>query len=54
MCPGSSEPFYIVSYYIKWVTTFWTHSNIINLGYKRGYPRGVPGDGQTPLLPLAL
>ena len=24
--PGSSDPFYIVSYYIKWVTTSWTHS----------------------------
>ena len=24
--PGSSDPFYIVSYYIKWVTTFWTYS----------------------------
>ena len=21
-----SNPFYIMSYYIKWVTTFWTHS----------------------------
>ena len=26
VCPGSSDPFYIVSYYIKWVTTFRTHS----------------------------
>ena len=26
MCPRSSDPFYIVSYYIKWVTTTWTHS----------------------------
>ena len=25
ICPGSSDPFYIVSYYIKWVTTSWTH-----------------------------
>ena len=24
--PGSSDPFYIVSYYLKWVTTSWTHS----------------------------
>ena len=22
----SSDPFYIVTYYIKWVTSFWTHS----------------------------
>ena len=25
--PRSSEPFYTVSKYIKWVTTSWTHSN---------------------------
>ena len=25
VCPRSSYPIYIVSYYIKWVTTFWTH-----------------------------
>ena len=27
VCSGSSDPFYIVSYYIKWVTSSWTHSN---------------------------
>ena len=26
VCPRSSDPFYIVTYYIKWVTTPWTHS----------------------------
>ena len=26
VCPGSSDPFYVVSYNIKWVTTSWTHS----------------------------
>ena len=26
VCPGRSDPFFIVSYYIKWVTTSWTHS----------------------------
>ena len=26
MCPGSTDPFYIVTYYIKWVTTSWTCS----------------------------
>ena len=25
VCPGSSDPFYIVTYYIKWVTTSWTY-----------------------------
>ena len=24
VCPGSSSPMYIMSYYIKWVTTSWT------------------------------
>ena len=27
VCPRSSDPFYIVSYYKKWVTTSWTHSS---------------------------
>ena len=26
VCPRSSDPFYIVIYYTKWVTTSWTHS----------------------------
>ena len=26
VCPGRSDPFYIVSYSIKWVTSSWTHS----------------------------
>ena len=26
-CPLSSDPFYIVSYYTKWVSTSWTYSN---------------------------
>ena len=29
VCPGSSDPFYIVSYYIKRVTTSWTHSTLV-------------------------
>ena len=28
VCPGSSDPFYIVTYYIKWVTTSWTYSTV--------------------------
>ena len=23
-CPRSSDPYYLVTYYIKWVTTSWT------------------------------
>ena len=26
VCPRSSDPFYKVTYYIKWVTTSWTES----------------------------
>ena len=26
VCPRSSDPFYIVTYYMKWVTISWTHS----------------------------
>ena len=25
ICPGSGDPFYILTYYIKLVTTSWTH-----------------------------
>ena len=26
-CPRGSDPFYIVTYYMKWVTTSWTDGN---------------------------
>ena len=29
VCPRSSDPFYIVSYYMKGVTTSWTYSKDI-------------------------
>ena len=28
VCPISSDPFYIVIYYIEWVTNSWTHSKL--------------------------
>ena len=28
VCPESSDPFYIVTYYIKWVTTSWTYCTL--------------------------
>ena len=28
LCPKSSDPFYIVTYYIKWVTTHWTDGTV--------------------------
>ena len=32
VCPGSSDTIYIVTYYLKWVTTSWTDgtTSIIN------------------------
>ena len=30
VCPRSSDPFYVVTYYIKWVATSWTYSMFIN------------------------
>ena len=30
VCPRSSYPFYVVSYYIKWVTTSWTDSMTVD------------------------
>ena len=27
VCPRSTDPFYIVTYYIEWVTTSWTYSS---------------------------
>ena len=30
MCPRSSDPIYVVTYYIKWVTTSWTYSTESN------------------------
>ena len=37
VCPRSSDPFYIVNYYIKWVTTPWTHRRIKMLFSSKSY-----------------
>ena len=34
MRPRSSDPFYIVTYYIDWVTTSWTDSIINYLDFR--------------------
>ena len=31
ICPRSSDSFYIISYYIKWVTASWTYSSSVIL-----------------------
>ena len=31
VCPRSSDPFYVVTYYIKWVTTSWIYSTMVLL-----------------------
>ena len=43
--PRSSDPFYIVTYYIKWVTTSWTYSIFTWLEY---YILGVCNDFAQP------
>ena len=41
VCPGSSDPFYIVTYYIKWVTTSWIYC-LLNF-FKEYIPDKLPG-----------
>ena len=36
VCPGSSDPFHIVSYFMKWVTTSWTHGNFTDTPISTG------------------
>ena len=31
ICPRSSEPFHILTYSIKWVTTSWTYTTLDNI-----------------------
>ena len=38
VCPRSSDPFYIVIYYIKWVTTSWTYSSDKHVLFLPGVP----------------
>ena len=33
VCPRSSDPFYVVTYYTEWVTTSWTYSMYRNTGF---------------------
>ena len=33
VCPRSNDTFYIVTYYIKWVTTFWIDGNSYVFSY---------------------
>ena len=35
VCPRSNDPFYIVTYYIKWVTTSWTDGILNAVRQKR-------------------
>ena len=41
VCQGSSDPFHIVTYYIKWVTTSWTYSS------KQNWPTNRRTDKQS-------
>ena len=31
VCPRSNDPFYVETYYIKWVTTSWTYSTKLDV-----------------------
>ena len=43
VCPKSSVPFYIVTYYIKWVTTSWTYNKgIFDLMFSFTFDRFPP------------
>ena len=37
VCPRSSDPIYVVTYYIKWVTTSWTYSMKLDLAVDQDY-----------------
>ena len=37
LCPRSCDPFYIVSYYIKWVTTSWAYSIILSKLHEKDF-----------------
>ena len=39
--PRSSDSFYIVTYYIKWVTTSWTYSKFLNKFLPEGQNGGL-------------
>ena len=41
VCPEGSDPFYIVSYYINWVTTSWTHSKSAQVYNKSVFSKNV-------------
>ena len=43
VCPGSSDSFYIVTYYMKWVTTSWTD------GIKRRQPEHSNHNSYAPV-----
>ena len=45
VCPRSSDPFYIVGYYIAWVTTSWTSSiKFFVPGFVEGEGTGIDGN----------
>ena len=48
VCPRSSDPFYIVIYYIKWVTTYWTYSTMLWTGSCTADPLGARGRNIMP------
>ena len=50
MCPGSSDPFYIVTYYIKWVTISWTYCGLLNIFWPKVIGCVLRPAGVVPLI----
>ena len=52
VCPWSSDPIYIVGYYIKWVTTSWTDSMMVLMTWRTikggARPANLQGDRILP------
>ena len=49
VCPRSSDPFYILTCYMKWVTTSWTHSI-----FRPEHPKSVLFYEQSSYMMLAV
>ena len=54
VCPRSSDPFYKVAYYIKWVTTSWTYNKTSNTLFRLNLENFIKiGEGSTGIVCIA-
>ena len=54
VCPWSSDPSYVVSYYIKWVTTSWIYGAKRKIYASNGLPGGLTQDWLTDCVIIIL